>query len=701
MRTSDYQWSCADTGNCQFQWPILSPTTTRKNARMHESRLPHAADAPAPSPILIERIEPSVDCGRYPVKREVGDTLTVSADIFREGHDKIAAVVRYRTWNENAWTEVEMRHVDNDRWEGAFSLIDNTRYVYTVQAFPDYFETWKDEIVKKRDADLDVSLEIQEGQQLIEEMLSRADEDDTATLRAALDSSRDASSQRDAISHLLSPSLETAVLHTRSREGAMLDAPELMVTVDRVRARFASWYSMFPRSVGTDPNASGTFRDVVGQLPRLQKMGFDVVYFTPIHPIGKTNRKGKNNTLNPSPDDPGVPYAIGSDEGGHDAIEPGLGTLDDFRDLVAQAEAHGMEIALDIALNASPDHPWAKEHPEWFHVRPDGSIKYAENPPKKYEDIYPINFQNENWWALWQELKRMILFWVEQGVKTFRVDNPHTKPTAFWEWLIAEVQQTNPEVIFLSEAFTRPKVMKALAKAGFAQSYSYFTWRNFKKEITEYLEELTQTDVKNYLRANFFPNTHDILPYILQEGGRPAFMFRAVLASTLSSVYGIYSGFELCENTPVPGREEYLNSEKYQFKVWDWDRPGNISDYIADLNRFRREHPALQEYDNLSFLEASDDNVLCYIKTLPEKESHVLVVVNLDPFQPHSCDIEVPHRFLGTTTDDQIRVTELFSGSSQLWQGDRETVYLDPEQNPAAIFGLSVWQHKDYDEPCF
>lgn len=668
---------------------------------MHESRLLRAAEAPPPSPILIERVEPSIDCGRYPVKREVGDVLVVSADIFREGHDKLAAVVRYREWNDEGWNESEMRLVDNDRWEGSFRLTKNTRYIYTVEAFPDYFETWRDEIVKKLDADLDVGLELQEGVQLLEEMLSRADESDAETLRAAMAASQETPSQAKAISILLDPEVLEAVHRNRSREGTMVWEPDLAVTVDRVRARFASWYSMFPRSAGNDPEASATFKDVINYLPRIQRMGFDVLYFTPIHPIGTTNRKGKNNTLNPGPNDPGVPYAIGGADGGHDAIEPGLGTIGDFRDLVAAAAEHQLEIALDLAFNASPDHPWAKDHPEWFYVRPDGSIKYAENPPKKYEDIYPINFQNDNWWALWQELKRVVLFWVDHGVRTFRVDNPHTKPTAFWEWLIAGIQQDHPDVIFLSEAFTRPKVMKALAKAGFAQSYSYFTWRNFKKEITEYLEELTQTDVKNYLRANFFPNTHDILPYILQEGGRPAFKFRAVLAGTLSSVYGIYSGFELCENTPVPGREEYLNSEKYQFKVWDWERPGNIVDYISTLNRIRREHPALQEYDNLSFLSAEDDNVICYIKSLPEQESYVMVAVNLDPFQPHESRVEVPHRLLGTSSDDQIRATELFSGGSYIWQGDEETVYLDPQVNPAAIFDLRVWQHKEYEEPCF
>ena len=657
-------------------------------------------DAPPPSPVLIERVEPSVDCGRYPVKREVGDVLDVTADIFREGHDKLAAVVRYRPWDETSWSEVPMRFIDNDRWGASFPLPRNTRYIYQVEAFPDTFETWRDEIIKKRDAGLDVPVEIREGEILFEEMASRAEGEDRRLLREAAAAAATAASQGEALDRLLATEVVAAAHRHRSRAGAVRSG-EYMVTVDRVRARYASWYEMFPRSAGTDPSASGTFRDVEAHLPRIQAMGFDVLYFTPIHPIGTTNRKGRNNTLNPEPDDPGVPYAIGSPEGGHDAIEPGLGTEDDFRRLVAKAAEHGLEIALDIAFQASPDHPWAKEHPEWFNRRPDGSIKYAENPPKKYEDIYPINFQNDDWQALWNELKRVILHWVDLGVKTFRVDNPHTKPTVFWEWLITEVQRDHPDTIFLSEAFTRPKVMSALAKAGFAQSYTYFTWRNFKQELMEYLLELTQSEMKEYFRGNFFANTHDILPYILQEGGRPAFMSRVVLAGTLSSVYGIYSGYELCENTPVPGREEYLNSEKYQYKVWDWDRPGNISDYIARLNQIRRDHAALQEYDNLSFLHADDDNVLCYIKALPERESYVMMAVNLDPFQGHQVNIEVPHHILGTTPDDQVRARELFTNESFLWQGSSQSVYLDPQTNPAMIFELRVWEHKDYEEPCF
>ncbi len=657
--------------------------------------------APPPSSILIEGVEPLVDCGRYPIKREVGDRLVVSADIFREGHDKLAAVVRYRTWDSDAWHEVPMHPLENDRWEGEFPLQRNTRYIYTIAAFPDTFESWRDEIEKKRDAGLGLDLEIQEGVILLEDMLPRAEGTDATVLQRAVASVRSASNQVDAVAEMLRDDVIAAAHRNRSRAGWVTYQPDMTVIVDRVRARFAAWYEMFPRSAGSDPGRGATFKEVETHLPRIREMGFDVLYFTPIHPIGDTNRKGKNNTLNPKPDDPGVPYAIGSADGGHDAIEPGLGSEQDFRDLVAAASAQGLEIALDIAFQASPDHPWAQSHPEWFNRRPDGSIKYAENPPKKYEDIYPINFQNDDWQGLWQELRRIILHWVELGVRTFRVDNPHTKPTVFWEWLISEVQRDHPDTIFLSEAFTRPKVMKTLAKAGFAQSYTYFTWRNFKQELMDYLIELTQTEVKEYMRGNFFTNTHDILPYILQEGGRPAFQTRLVLAGTLSSVYGIYSGYELCENTAVAGKEEYLDSEKYEYKVWDWQRPGNIVEYISRFNRIRRDHPALQEYDNLSFLRADNDNVLCYIKALPAKGSYVMVAVNLDPFQPHHSALEIPHHILGTSHNDQIRVTELFTGESFLWQGAEETVYLDPQQNPAMMFDLRVWEHKDYEEPCF
>ncbi len=642
-----------------------------------------------PSSVLIEDVRPQIDSGRYPVKREVGDTLDVSADIFKDGHDALAAVVRYRRWDEDDWHEVEMAYVDNDRWSGSFALTENTRYVYTVVAFPDAFATWRDEVEKKIAADVEVHLEVQEGIALILEAAVRAGGADQDQLEAAVTEARGLAEAPAAADVLMSDEVVALMHRHRSRAMAQTFARELTVVVDRVRARYASWYSMFPRSAGTIEGQSATFHDVIGQLPRLQAMGFDVLYFTPIHPIGSTNKKGKNNTLGGGPDDPGVPYAIGSEAGGHDAVDPQLGTLDDFDELVRQAAAHGMEIALDYAINASPDHPWIRDHPDWFFVRPDGSIRYAENPPKKYQDVHPLNWESADWRALWEEQLRVIRFWVGHGVKTFRVDNPHTKPTIFWEWLINEIQRTNPEVIFLSEAFTRPKVMKALAKAGYTQSYTYFTWRNTKVELTEYLTELTQEEPNEYMRGNFFTNTHDINPYILQQGGRAAFQSRFLLAATLSSVYGIYSGFELCENTPVPGREEYLDSEKYEYKVWDWDRPGNIVPLISRVNRIRAEHPSLQEYDNLRFYQAENPQILAYGKVMPDGSDNIVMAVNLDPFNVHDSWVYLPIEQFGIADDEPFQAIELISGERYEWRGSRQYVRLDPEQIPGQIFLIS------------
>lgn len=649
----------------------------------------------APSNVLIEDVQPVIDCGRYAVKREVGDTVEVSADIFREGHDLIAAVVQYRQNGEQEWTEAPMIKGDNDRWFGEFTVDIVGPAEFRVFAYPDHFESWRDELAKKVGAGLDVTSELLEGYIKVEETFDRASEEDRAAMQSLLDKARSATDQAASAEIMLSPELQELVRTNANREHAATQEKPFPIYVDRVAARFAAWYELFPRSAGTEEGKSGTFRDVINQLPRIEQMGFDVLYFTPIHPIGTTKRKGKNNTLVAQPGDPGVPYAIGSPDGGHDAIEPGLGTFDDFDALVEEAEKHGLEIALDLALQASPDHPWVKEHPEWFFIRPDGSIKYAENPPKKYEDIYPLNFNNPDWQGLWNEVYRIVMVWVNHGVKTFRVDNPHTKPTAFWEWLIARVHETNPEVIFLSEAFTRPKVMKSLAKAGFAQSYTYFTWRNFKHELVEYATELTQTEMKDFFRANFFTNTHDILPTILQQGGRPAFKFRVVLAATLSSVYGIYSGYELCENTPVPGKEEYLNSEKYEYKVWDWDREGNIADYIARLNAIRRAHPALQEYDNLRFFEVQNENIIGYVKATPDNSDIILVLVNLNPYEAQEAWFDIPTGDLGIHHEQQYIAVDLLNDETRSWTGAWQHIRLDPQINPAAIFHIQPWQHVD------
>ena len=493
-----------------------------------------------------------------------------------------------------------------------------------------------------------------------------------------------ANSQINAIAK--SGELEVLMATYPDRSNGTEFIPVALVMVDRRAALFGAWYEFFPRSAEGRGDRSSTFRNCLPRIDDAKTMGFDVIYFPPIHPIGHTNRKGRNNSTVCEPRDPGVPWAIGSEAGGHKAVEPSLGTLADFDWLQKQVRRRGMEIALDFALNCSPDHPYVKEHPEWFYKRPDGTIKYAENPPKKYEDIYPLNFRCANWRALWAEIKSIVLFWAKRGVRIFRVDNPHTKPVAFWEYLIEGVRDKYPDVIFLSEAFTRPKMMKALAKAGFNQSYTYFTWRNSKRELVEYFTELTQTEMREYFRPNLWPNTPDILPFVLQEGGRPAFMIRVLLAATLSTLYGIYSGYELCENEALPGREEYLDSEKYQFKKRDWNAPGNIKDWIARLNKIRRENRALQSYTNLRFYWAENDAILFYVKMTPARDNIILVVVNLDPHRKQHSFVDVPIDQFGQMERDVYQVQDLLSGLTYTWRGRRNYVELDPQIQPAHIF---------------
>ena len=476
---------------------------------------------------------------------------------------------------------------------------------------------------------------------------------------------------------------------------------ELEVVVDRVGGCWGAWYELFPRSQGLVPGQPGTFADCIRRLPEIKELGFDVVYLPPIHPIGRTHRKGPNNALEAGPSDPGSPWAIGGPEGGHTAVHPDLGTLDDFKHFLQAAQGLGIEVALDLAIQCSPDHPWVREHPEWFYQRPDGTLKYAENPPKKYQDIYAVNFGCDAWESLWDELLRVVLFWVAQGVRTFRVDNPHTKPLEFWQWLIREVQDSHPDVIFLSEAFTRPKVMKALAKAGFSQSYTYFTWRNFKEELTEYFEELTRSEMAEYFRGNLFCNTPDILPEILQRGGPPAFKMRAALAATLSPLWGIYSGFELCEAEPVPGTEEYLDSEKYQIRVRDWDRPGHIKDFVARLNRIRRENPALQTIRNVRFYQADSEHVLFYGRMTEARDNGILVAVNLDPFAAHQATLHLPLDELGFAADETYELHELLTDSRALGRGPQQTVTLDPEVSPVHIYQPERWRRREHDFPYF
>jgi starch synthase (maltosyl-transferring) len=637
--------------------------------------------------VVIENLQPVIDGGRYPIKRIVGEDLVVEADIFKDGHDVVAAVLTWRVLGKRAWRETPMIFVDNDRWRGACTLYDEALHEYTVEAWTDTFRSWQREFTKKFEAGISaLKSEAMEGAALVDAAARRArDRADRERLLEFFEQiSTAANSEINAIAQ--SGELEVLMATYPDRSNATQYVPALRVVVDRPAALIGAWYEFFPRSAEGRSDRGSTFRDCLPRIDDARAMGFDVIYFPPIHPIGHTNRKGRNNSITCEPGDPGVPWAIGSEAGGHKAVEPSLGTLTDFEWLEKEVRKRGMEIALDFAINCSPDHPYVKQHPDWFYKRPDGTIKYAENPPKKYEDIYPLNFRCENWRELWAEMKSIVLFWAERGVRIFRVDNPHTKPVAFWEYLISGVREKYPETIFLSEAFTRPKMMKALAKAGFNQSYTYFTWRNSKRELIEYFTELTQTEMSEYFRPNLWPNTPDILPFILQGGGRPAFMTRVVLAATLSTLYGIYSGYELCENEALSDREEYLDSEKYQFKKRDWNAPGNIKDWIARLNKIRKENRALQLYTNLRFYPAENDAILFYGKMTPARDNIILVVLNLDPHRTQHSYVDVPIDQFGQMESDIYEVHDLLSGATYTWRGRRNYVELDPEIQPAHIF---------------
>ena len=637
--------------------------------------------------VVIENVAPAVDGGRYPVKREVGDTVEVEADVFKEGHDVLVAFVRYRRADEPAWRETPMRFVDNDRWAGGFPVEDNARHLYTIEALADPFRSWLADLAKRVAAEQDVASELREGAALVRAAAGRAAGRDATTLTGWARRIERARTQPEAVAAARDAALAALMDRHLDRADATWAEREYEVVVDRERARFAAWYEFFPRSGVAGRH--GTLRDAEAQLERAAAMVFDVVYLPPIHPIGRAHRKGANNALTAGPGEPGSPWAIGGPEGGHDAVHPDLGTLADFDRFVARARTLNLEVALDFAIQASPDHPWVREHPEWFFHRPDGTIKYAENPPKKYQDVYPLNFYGEDPWAAWQEMKRIVEFWIGHGVTHFRVDNPHTKPVRFWEWLIREVQSVHPEIVFLAEAFTRPKMMKVLAKAGFTQSYTYFTWRNDRPELEAYLREITSPPVAEYFRGNLWPNTPDILHETLQRGGRPAFKLRLALAATLSSLYGIYSGYELGENLPfAPGSEEYLRSEKYELKVRDWDAPGNLVDFVTRINRIRREHRALQLYRNLTFHGADDPQVLWYAKTTPGHDDVIFIAANLDPFTTHATTVDVPLAELGIAPDQPYRMHELLSDTTYEWRGPRGYVELDPHRDPAQIFAL-------------
>ena len=664
---------------------MSAPTRTPRRAS-------RPAGARALAPIVIERVRPEVDAGRFPAKRVVGDICQVSADIFKDGHDQLGARVRYRSPGEGEWSVAAMLYDSKgDRWSGAFALDRIGEWRFTVEAWTDVFGTWRSGLEKKVAAGQDVTVELLEGGAILERT-ARACKDRAAraSLTQAAQALRDtALPVSDRARTALDATLLALVVLHPSRDDLTEYSRQLLITVDHVRAAFAAWYEMFPRSQSGNPKRHGTFADAELQLPRIAQLGFDVVYLPPIHPIGNTFRKGKNNSLEALPDDVGSPWAIGSLEGGHSAVHPQLGTLADFEHFVKRANDLGLEVALDYALQTSPDHPWVREHPDWFKIRPDGTIQYAENPPKKYQDIYPLNFWTEDRDALWNACVDIFRFWMARGVRTFRVDNPHTKPFAFWEWAISELKKTDPDVVFLSEAFTRPKKLLHLAKLGFSQSYTYFTWKNSTYELREWMTEFSAPDVLEYYRPNLFANTPDILHEYLQHGGRPAFRIRLLLAATLAPLYGIYSGYELFEHIPVrKGSEEYLNSEKYELRPRDFAAPGNLDAEIRRINRIRRENPALQRTDTLTFHHSENDQVLFYRKSMPDRSNDLLIVVNLDPARAHEAMVHVPLDALGLAPDAVYPLTDLLTGAVFRWRGARNYVRLDPAQEPAHVLRL-------------
>jgi starch synthase (maltosyl-transferring) len=661
--------------------------------RTREKKKPAAAQSKRHAPlrpdmlrrVVIEAVRPQVEGGRFPIKRVVGEEVVVTADIFADGHDVLAAVLLYRRAGEADWGETRMELVENDRWRGRFVVESLGRYEYTVEGWIDRFESWRHELSKKFGAEQDVSSELLEGAALVR----RSGDPDLQRVADRLEQ-RDLE-QGERVATALSDDLRTLMAAIPDRSRATRLDRVLEVMVERERARFGAWYEMFPRSAGTDPSRSATFEEAAARLPYISAMGFDVLYLPPIHPIGQSFKKGRNNALEAGPDDPGSPWAIGSEAGGHMAVDPGLGTIEDFRKFIEAARRHGLEVALDLAYQASPDHPYVRERPEWFRRRPDGNIKYAENPPKKYQDIYPINFESDAWESLWPELKRIIEFWIDQGVKIFRVDNPHTKPFTFWEWALGDIKRRHPDTIFLSEAFTRPKVMRYLAKTGFSQSYSYFTWRNTSEELTEYFTELTQTDVREYMRPNLFANTPDILHAFLQRGGKPAFHVRLILAATLGASYGIYSGFELYENVPVKeGSEEYRDSEKYQIRVRDFDQPGTLAETISRVNAIRRAHPALQHDWGLQFHQTDNRELLCYSKRSTDGADVLLMVVNLDPFHMQHGYVRAPLGDWGLAPDAGVEVVDLLSNERYLWRGEWNYVRFDPPGRMAHILQVQL-----------
>ena len=636
--------------------------------------------------VVIERVFPEIDCGRFAIKRVVGETVSVEADVFADGHDKVACQVLY--WQDKEELKSSpMTPLGNDRWRGEFSVEMLGRCHYTVQGWIDRFQTWRDDLEKRITAGQDVHIELLMGTKLIEEAAAQATGDDAGVLREWARRLQDAQDKPEGAAIALEEKPLQIMQRNPVHHLVTRYEKQLTVTVEREKACFSTWYEIFPRSCSPQTGHHGTFRDCEQWLAYIASMGFDVVYLSPIHPIGRVLRKGKNNSVDPQPTNVGSPWAIGSIEGGHKSIHPELGTMEDFKRFVSAAEKHGLEVALDIAFQCAPDHPYVSQHPEWFRMRPDGAIQYAENPPKKYQDIYPLDFESAEWRALWEELKSVFDFWIAQGVRIFRVDNPHTKPFSFWEWVLGTIKERHPETVFLAEAFTRPHVMNRLAKAGFSQSYTYFTWRNTKQELTDYFSELTQTEVREYLRPNLWPNTPDILPEFLQVGGRPAFMVRLILAATLAASYGIYGpAFELCENAPLaPGSEEYLDSEKYELKSRDLHSAATLKDFLARVNRIRKGSQALRSNRNLRFHAVDNPNLICYSKATDDLSEVIIVIVNLDCFHTQSGWVALDLASIGLDADHAFQACDLLGEGQYLWHGSRNYVELTPESLPAHI----------------
>ena len=645
--------------------------------------------------VVIEAVTPEIDGGEFPAKRSRGERVTVEADVFADGHDALACVLRWRHESSQHWNDVPMLPLVNDRWRGEFMVGELGRYFYTVQGWVDAFESWSRQFAKRVEAGQNITQELEVAARMIEAAAARADSSDSNRLLGYATAIRKG---RTTASSALGGELAQLMDRYADKSLAATYSKELVVIVDPERARFSAWYELFPRSSG-DPGKHGTFRDAESRLAEIASMGFDVLYLPPIHPIGHTNRKGANNATTAGPDETGSPWAIGSEEGGHKSVNPRLGTLEDFRHLVGAAEKLGIQVALDIAFQCSPDHPYTREHPEWFKHRPDGTIQYAENPPKKYEDIFPFDFETESWRELWDELLSIVLYWIDQGVTLLRIDNPHTKPFAFWEWLIGEVKRRHPDVILLSEAFTRPKVMFRLAKVGFTQSYTYFAWRNTAAELAQYFTELSQPPISEFFRANLWPNTPDILTEYLQTGGRPAFAARFVLAATLGANYGIYGpAFELCEGRArEPGSEEYLDSEKYQIRTWDRDSPDSLRELITLVNKVRRENPALQSDRGLRFHPTENDHLIAYTKSTPDLADVVLTVVNVDPHHTQAGMVTLPIEELGIRRDRGYQAHELLSGARYLWNGPRNYVEINPHSIPAQIFRFRRRLRSEHD----